>query len=93
MKLHIVAAACLLASPACAANQDCGLLYRPGDEVITRSGKAVLKSCDPLLVRYRDGSEGSPSEVYRIVYPPPLDYPQWAGAMIDPNFLPRRYRH
>jgi hypothetical protein len=72
--------------------QDCQIIYRPGVKVVTRKGSATIVTCNPLLVRYPDGAEASPTEIFLYTYPPPLDYPHWAGTMIDPNFLPMKYK-
>lgn len=93
MKTYLIVAACLLTAPAFAANQDCGLLYKPGDTVITRDGTATLKSCEPLIVAFKDGTEKTPGEILPVVHPVPLNYPTWAGRMIDPNFEPMKNRH
>ena len=92
MKYVIIFAGCMVAAVAQAATspQDCGVLYRPGNKVVTPEGTGILQSCEQILVKYTDGAIKTPQEILPIMRPIPVDAPLWYGRQLNPNFEPRQ---
>ncbi len=82
--------AVILTYASCASAADCNLIDRTGEEVVTPDGVGTLVTCEPLIVRYNDGSEKLTADALPIMRPIPLNAPAWYAIKLDPNWTPPR---
>lgn len=85
----ILCVACLLVITAPAVASDCALINRVGEPVVTPEGVGTLVSCEPLVVRFKDGSERGTADALPVMHPIPLNSPDWYATALDPNWRPR----
>ena len=85
-KCAIILLSGMAAAPCNASPQDCGILYRPGDTVVTPDGIGTIKTCDSLRVMLKNSTEISAKDALPIMRPIPRSAPDWYGRALDPNF-------
>lgn len=83
-----IAFAATLSYASFASASDCHLIDRIGEEVVTPEGIGTLVTCEPLVVRYEDGTEKPATDALPVMRPIPLNAPAWYAIKLDPNWIP-----